>query len=97
MSKEDNKQSLGDALKSFIQKNRLQEGLDQVRAREAWAKVMGPGIMNYTRKVALSGDTLHVYLDSSVLREELSLGTTQILAMLNEELGSNLITSIRLQ
>ncbi len=97
MSKEDNKQSLGDALRSFIQKNRLQEGLDQVRAREAWAKVMGPGIMNYTRKVTLTGDTLHVYLDSSVLREELSLGVTQILAMLNEELGSELISSIRLQ
>jgi predicted nucleic acid-binding Zn ribbon protein len=97
VSEEENKQSLGDALRSFIRKNRLQEGLDQVRAREAWAKVMGPGIMNYTRKVTLSGDTLVVYLDSSVLREELSLGSTQILGMLNEELGSDLIASLRLQ
>jgi predicted nucleic acid-binding Zn ribbon protein len=97
MSKEDNQQSLSDALKSFIKKNRLQEGLDHVRAKEAWEKVMGPGISNYTRKVSLSGDTLHVYLDSSVLREELSMGTTQILSMLNEELGSELIRHIRLQ
>ena len=97
MSEEENKHSLGDALRSFIRKNRLQEGLDQVRAREAWAKVMGPGIMNYTRKVTLSGDTLVVYLDSSVVREELSLGSTQILGMLNEELGSDLIARLRLQ
>ena len=97
MSKDENQKSLGDALSSFIKKNRLQKGLDQVRAAEAWTKVMGPGIAGYTRKVTLSGDILYVYLDSSVLREELSLGTTQILSMLNGELGSELISKIRFQ
>jgi predicted nucleic acid-binding Zn ribbon protein len=95
--KKNDNQSLNDALRSFIKDNRLQDGLDQVRASEAWTKVMGPGVSNYTRKVRLSGSTLYVYLESSVLREELSLGATQILLMLNEELGNDLIDKLRLR
>ncbi len=97
MAKKDNQQSLGDALRSFITKHDLKGGLDQVRAAEAWTEVMGPGVANYTRKVRLQGSTLIVSLDSSVLREELSLGTSRILEMMNEALGAELIEKIRLQ
>jgi hypothetical protein len=97
MSKKEEQQSLNEALKAFIKNNQLEEGLDQVRAAEAWMRVMGPGVSNYTLKVRLDGRTLVVYLKSSVLREELSLGATRIIEMMNEDLGRNLIEKIRLQ
>ncbi len=97
MPRKDNEQSLSDALRSFISDHQLQDGLDQVRAAEAWTEVMGPGVANYTRKVRLQGSTLIVSLDSSVLREELSLGVSRIVEMMNEALGKDLVEKIRLQ
>ena len=97
MPKKENQQSLGDALRNFITDHHLQGGLDQVQAEETWMEVMGPGVAKYTRKVQLKGSTLHVYLTSSVLREELSLGTTNIIQMMNDALGRELVEQLRLQ
>jgi hypothetical protein len=89
--------SVGDALKEFIQANRLEKGLDKVNAKEAWDNVMGNAISKYTTAIRLDGDTLTVQLSSSVLREELSYGKEKIIALLNEELGKDLIKKLVLR
>ena len=88
---------LSEALKDFIRENRLQHGIDQINAREAWVNLMGKGVNNYTTGIELRHRTLYVSLSSSVLREELSLGKSKILEMLNEELGKDLIGKIVLR
>lgn len=88
---------LSEALKDFIQKNKLQQGIDKVNAREAWIRLMGNGVNNYTTAIELRKDTLFVSLSSSVLREELSLGKSKIVEMLNEELGKDLVKKIVLR
>ena len=88
---------LGEALQDFISENRLQKGMDRVNAREAWTNLMGNGVNNYTTAIELRNDTLFVSLSSSVLREELSLGKSKIIKLLNEELGKELITKIVLR
>ena len=97
MSKSDNQQSMSEALRSFLEKNNLQKGLDQVSVAETWNEVMGPGVAGYTRAVRLQRETLYVYLTSSVLREELSLGNSKIISMLNEQLGREIIKTLVLQ
>ncbi len=97
MARKDEQQSLGDALKSFLKENKLQKGIDQVHIAEAWNEVLGPGVASYTRAVRLRGRTLTVQLNSSVLREELSLGQTKIIALLNEHLGRELVEQLQLQ
>ena len=77
---------LREVLQEFIQNHKLQKGISRVEVREAWINVMGNGVNTYTTAVELKNDTLLVSLSSSVLREELSLGTTKIITMLNEEL-----------
>lgn len=88
---------MSDALKEFIKENRLQKGMDKVEAREAWAALMGNGVNNYTTAIELRGNTLFVALSSSVLREELSMGKSKIITMLNEELGKDLIKKLVLR
>ncbi|MBD1262708.1 DUF721 domain-containing protein [Maribacter polysiphoniae] len=88
---------LSEALKDFIQENKLQQGIDKVNAREAWIRLMGNGVNNYTTAIELRKDTLFVSLSSSVLREELSLGKSKIVEMLNEELGKDLVKKIVLR
>jgi hypothetical protein len=92
-----NNLNMGEALQQFIQKNKLEKGLDKVDTQEAWSKLMGNGVNNYTTAVELRGTTLFVSLSSSVLREELSLGKSKIITMLNEELGKDLITKLVLR
>ena len=88
---------LSEALKDFIQENKLQQGIDKVNAREAWIRLMGNAVNNYTTAIELRKDTLFVSLSSSVLREELSLGKSKIVEMLNEELGKDLVKKIVLR
>jgi len=89
--------NLGEALQEFISENKLQKGMDRVNAREAWINLMGNGVNNYTTAIELRSDTLFVSLSSPVLREELSLGKSKIIKLLNEELGKNLISKIILR
>jgi len=88
---------LGDALHEFLKENKLQKGMDKVDAQDAWAKLMGNGVNNYTKSVELKGEVLYVSLTSSVLREELSYGKTKIITMLNEELGRELVKKVILR
>lgn len=89
--------SLSDALREFIDKNKLDKGLQKIDARDAWINLMGAGVNNYTTDIQLKGNTLYVSLSSSVLREELSYGKEKIKTMLNEELGSEVIEKIILR
>jgi hypothetical protein len=89
--------SLGEALKEFISTNKLQKGIDKVLVKEAWVSLMGNGVNNYTTAIDLRNSTLFVSLSSSVLREELSHGKSKIIALLNEEVGREVVTKIVLR
>ncbi len=88
--------SIEELIKVFIQENNLAKGLRQVRMEQIWKEQMGNGVMSYTEKIVLKNDLLIVKLSSSVLREELSYGKDKIMKMLNEALGEEIISKIRL-
>lgn len=84
-------------MKEFISTNKLQKGIDKVLVKEAWVSLMGNGVNNYTTAIDLRNTTLFVSLSSSVLREELSHGKSKIIALLNEEVGREVVTKIVLR
>ncbi len=88
--------SIEELMKNVIEENKLKKGLTQLSLEEAWAKLMGNGVVSYTQSVELSGKTLVVKLNSSVLREELSYGKEKIMNLLYEELGEPLISRVLL-
>jgi hypothetical protein len=92
-----NQSSVSDILSQIIQTNKLESGLNQVSVIDAWKNLMGNGVNNYTRNVALRGNTLYVELTSAVLREELSYGKDKIIKMINEELGKEVVKVIVLR
>ncbi|WP_299525670.1 DUF721 domain-containing protein [uncultured Lutibacter sp.] len=95
MAKRQNKfHSIQDLMKDVIKDNKLTKGMQQLSVKDAWAKLMGNGVVSYTNRVELNGKTLIVNLKSSVLREELSYGKEKIIKMMNEELGEELISKI---
>ncbi|GIZ09962.1 DUF721 domain-containing protein [Flavobacterium sp. UMI-01] len=92
-----NESTVGAVIQQFIEGHRLQSGMDQVNVKEAWANLMGNGVNRYTQNVALKNSTLYVELTSSVLREELSLGKSKIIKMINEEIGRDVVTNVVLR
>lgn len=97
MKRNNDNQSIQDILKSFVSENNLEKGLDKVNVSEAWAKLMGNGVNNYTTGIELKHETLYVQLSSSVLREELSYGKEKIISILNESLGKEVVKKIVLR
>jgi hypothetical protein len=92
-----NEGSIGDVLKEFIEKNKLQAGMDKINVEEAWKSLMGNGVNSYTKEVVLKGTTLYVSLTSAVLREELSYGKQKIIKMINDELRKEVIKDVILR
>ncbi len=92
-----NDSPVGDILKEIIQANKLQGGIDEVAVKDAWKNLMGNGVNSYTRNVALKNATLYVELTSAVLREELSYGKQKIIAMINDELGKEVVKDVVLR
>src|SRR6478672_8668732 len=92
-----NESSIGDVLKTIIQQNKLQGGIDEISVRDAWVSLMGNGVNSYTKNVILKGSTLYVELTSAVLREELSYGKEKIIKMINEELRREIVKEVILR
>lgn len=83
-------------LGSYIKEGNLKKGFQKIHIDEAWAKMMGPGVVSYTSEVKLQNGTLIVRLTSSTLREQLSYGKDKIITMINEEMGEVLVKKLML-
>ncbi|WP_309607693.1 DUF721 domain-containing protein [Flavobacterium sp.] len=92
-----NQSAIGDILNEIIKNNKLEPGLNEVSVLDAWKNLMGNGVNNYTRNIALRNGILYVELTSAVLREELSYGKDKIIKMINEELGKEVVKSVVLR
>ena len=89
--------SLKSVLNNLIDKNSLNDGLNNVKIQSLWKKTMGGNVNSYTTDIYLKKKTLYVSLSSSVLRQELSYGKQKIVDLINEEIGNNLINKIVFQ
>ena len=94
--RENGTNKIKDLIPQMLQENKLQKGMDQIYVKEAWASVMGQGVINYTESVSVKNQTLYVKLTSSTLREELGYGKDKIVKMMDEALDNLKITAIRL-
>ena len=60
-----------------------------------WPEIVGPGINRYTfRRYVTDDGTLHVYITSSALRQELSFHKSTLIDLINKAVGSQAINSI---
>ena len=89
-------QSIGEILREFFTQNpEIGRRLDEVRLVHAWREVLGPGVAQATHEAYVRGATLHVVLDSAVLRSELMMWRDRLVRTLNERVGTDVIREIR--
>ena len=87
-------------IKDIILKNLREQGLEtpllQKRLNEAWHKVMGEAINNYTTNLYIRNQTLFVHLKNPALRMELSMQRQDIVRRLNAHVGSLVIVEVKI-
>jgi len=86
-------------LRELILRNLREQGLEtpllQKRLVDAWPKVAGPAIARYTREAFIQNQTLVVRLTMPALRTELSMRRSELVRLLNAEVGEQVIADIR--
>lgn len=87
------KEVIDELLKTYRWGNKL----DEVRLVESWEKVVGGIIGKHTTNMVVKNKVLYVKLDSSVLRSELHMAKSKVIASLNKEVGKVVIEDIVLR
>lgn len=88
---------LGDALKQFVSKSTLKNGLRAVQIEEIWEQVMGKTIAKYTDKIQIINQTLFIQTAVGPLKQELLYQKGKIVERINEALKENVIKEVVIQ
>ncbi len=89
-----NDQTLGDAIKAFLQTYHLDDKLNETKLIQSWEKVVGNMVARHTKSLAVRNKILFVRLDSPALRNELSYRREKLIAALNNEVNAAVIEDI---
>ncbi|HMT95275.1 MAG TPA: DUF721 domain-containing protein [Ferruginibacter sp.] len=88
--------SMQDAMKQFLKKSRLKQGIQSVQIEEVWEAVMGKTIAQYTDKLEIKGRTLFITTAVAPLKNELLFQKVKIIERLNETLGEKIIDEVKI-
>ncbi len=86
--------NIGDAIKSFLNKSKLRNGVRAVQIEEIWEQLMGKTIAKYTDKIEIVNHTLFIHTQVGPLKNELSFQKVQIIQRINEAFGENIVTQV---
>lgn len=92
-----NEHSIKEVIEQMLKAYRLDDRMAEKRLISAWDNVMGAMIAKHTKEIYINNKQLYVTLDSSALRNELSMARSKIIKMLNESVGSEVINEIILK
>lgn len=88
---------IGNALKNFISKSQIRNGLRSVQIEEVWLQLMGTTIAKYTDKIQIINNTLFINTSVGPLKNELLFQKDKIRERVNEALGETVITNVVVQ
>lgn len=92
-----NEHSIKDAIEQLLKAYKLDDKLAERRLINSWEEVMGKMIANHTKDLYIKHKQLVVVLDSSALRNELSMAKSKIIKMMNDIAGAEVINEVVLK
>ncbi len=88
--------SLADVLQKLLREEGLEVPLQQKRIVDSWETVTGGVVARYTTEKFIKNQTLFVKITNPALRQDLSMMRSQLVKRLNEQVGSFVISDIRI-
>jgi len=89
-----NQHTIKEAIDNLLKVYKLDERIAERGLINSWESVMGGMIAKHTKEIYINKRQLFVMLDSSALRNELSLAKSKIITLLNEAAGKDVINEI---
>ena len=89
-----NQYTLKEAIEAYIKKFDRFGKFRRAAIISAWDEEMGPLIKKHTKNVYVNKDKLIVYLNSPVLKNELNMGRSKIVKILNDKVGVEVIKEV---
>lgn len=86
--------TLAEALNDYIREMNLGGKLGEIGVINSWENVVGKAISSRTTKIYIKDKVLYIYLNSSVVRNELLMLREELKNKLNEKAGSEVVTDI---
>ncbi len=92
--KRSNAETVGQIIQHYLESEKLDTKMYELRISELWADVVGPGVNRYTINRYVKDRCLFVRLSSAALRNELMLGRSVLVKRLNDAVGHEVINDI---
>jgi len=92
-----NEQTLQDVIKVIIKQYGLEQKFEQIEISQIWGEMLGPSVAKVTRNVKFDKGVVTVYLDSSLVKQELNMHRSRLAGALNEAIGKNIVTDVLLR
>lgn len=86
--------SLGEALGDLIREYRLEKRLKEAAVLNIWEKIAGKVITARTKRTYLREGVLHIWLTSSVVRNELMMLRDALKSQINSRAGEEVVREI---
>ncbi len=89
-----NQKHISDIIELYLKDYQLDGKIKEVKLVNDWTELFGKAIDRHTSKILLQGKTLHVRVDSSVLRNELMYNRQSMIDRINEHFGEEVVDHI---
>ncbi len=88
-------QSIGDVLRLAFQDNCMQDRLDERKAIDVWASIVGPDLAAQCMRPTVRDGIMNVGVRNASLRHELTMNRSRLCQAINSALGRVIIEEIR--
>ena len=95
MRRDDNKQSIGQAIQKMISDLGMEEQILSVKSEEIFAEMMGNYIMKYVESFKVKNQILVLKIKTPELKSELRYGKSKIIEHINSEIGKEYIVDVK--
>lgn len=87
--------SVADVLQQLLREEGLETPLQQKRLIDSWETVTGRIVARYTTEKFIQNQALYVKIVNPALRQDLAMMRQQLVKRLNEQVGSFIISDIK--
>lgn len=85
---------IGEAIRRFLEKSRLRDGLQAARIEEIWEQIMGKTVAQYTCRIQLIQHKLFIETPVAPLKQELMYQKPLIITRINEAFGTEVVKEV---
>lgn len=86
--------TVGDVLRECLEKSRMQDRLDEVRACDAFSVVVGEYLASMCRRPVIKHGLMSIGTSNAALRSELNMRRGGIMKAINEIVGGEIVKEI---